>query len=289
MIVGINYAEDRFKPAQKLNTKTALKHGVDRVIEYSPESISAEFKAANKEIFSAPRGVGYWIWKPYILKDALSKINEGDYLIYTDSGVAYEESVTWLLEAMQKEHTDIMCFASPASEYRWTKHDAFVLMGCEDDFYKLSPQCCGGYMIFRNTEKSRSFIDDFLHFACDSRIISDLPSTLGEEHPEFLENRHDQTIWSLLCKKNHLPMFRNPSQEGGGWARAEYSKSINSRSEYPVIFLHHRKCYIQYEFQLKVWKVFGECRNFWKYFSKITCAIFHIKYIKNPYRSQYRP
>ena len=278
MIVAINYADDRFRPAQKLNTKTALKNGVDRVIEYSPRDIDSQFKETNKEIFSSTRGAGYWIWKPYIIKDAFSKIDEGDYLIYTDSGIAYVNSVHYLLNAMQKEKVDIMCFAGIYPEYRWTKRDAFILMECDEDYYKLSPQCAGGYIILRKSDKSGKIINDFLYYCCDTRIVSDSISTLDEEHPEFLENRHDQSIWSLLCKRNKIPLFRDPSQYGSGVNRQCFTNQINMRSKYPMV-------YIQYEFQLKIYQISIGCPKFWKYFSKIVCAIFHIDYIKNPYRN----
>ena len=44
MILGINYANDNFRKAQRLNTKTAYKNGVDKVIEYRPTDIDEAFK-----------------------------------------------------------------------------------------------------------------------------------------------------------------------------------------------------------------------------------------------------
>lgn len=32
------------------------------------------------------RGYGYWLWKPYIVKKQLEKMNDNDILIYADSG-----------------------------------------------------------------------------------------------------------------------------------------------------------------------------------------------------------
>ena len=40
MIVAINYADEKYKAAQKYNTNTAYKKGrVNKVIEYSPSDI----------------------------------------------------------------------------------------------------------------------------------------------------------------------------------------------------------------------------------------------------------
>ena len=67
MILGINYANDNFRKAQRLNTKTAYKNGVDKVIEYRPTDIDESFKEKNSSIWCAKRGAGYWILKPNII------------------------------------------------------------------------------------------------------------------------------------------------------------------------------------------------------------------------------
>ena len=46
------------------------------------------------------------------------------------------------------------------------------------------------------------FLQDLLYYSQDKRIITDDPNTLGlSNYPEFIENRHDQTILSILTKK----------------------------------------------------------------------------------------
>ena len=42
------------------------------------KDIDPEFYAKNKFILNQPRGAGYWLWKHYIIKDALSRVNDGD-------------------------------------------------------------------------------------------------------------------------------------------------------------------------------------------------------------------
>jgi len=33
-----------------------------------------------------PRGYGYWLWKPYIIKKNMERMKNGDILLYLDSG-----------------------------------------------------------------------------------------------------------------------------------------------------------------------------------------------------------
>lgn len=51
-----------------------------------PENISSVFKGYCRSVFDQDRGAGYWIWKFYLIRDALEKANDGDLVMYVDSG-----------------------------------------------------------------------------------------------------------------------------------------------------------------------------------------------------------
>ena len=52
---------------------------------YGPNDLDKVFREKNKDILSRERGNGYWLWKSYIInKTIIEKLNERDYLIYTD-------------------------------------------------------------------------------------------------------------------------------------------------------------------------------------------------------------
>jgi len=53
---------------------------------------------------------------------------------------------------------------------------------------------------------SLRFIGEWLTYNQDHRIATDLPTSIHPNDPIFTENRHDQTILSLLCKKWGIPM-----------------------------------------------------------------------------------
>ncbi len=53
----------------------------------------------------------------------------------------------------------------------------------------------------------------------------------------FIDNRHDQTVLSLLAKKWGIIPFRDPSQWGNDY---NYANDIIVRSSYPQIFDSHR-------------------------------------------------
>lgn len=79
------------------------------------------------------RGAGYWLWKPYIiLKTLLYEMEEGDLLLYSDSGSEAIGDLRPLFDLAVED--DIVIFKNPPKwvhrEKQWTKPDAFVIMGC---------------------------------------------------------------------------------------------------------------------------------------------------------------
>ncbi|MFH0808033.1 MAG: hypothetical protein V1888_00215 [archaeon] len=211
----INYANDAFKKSQKLNSKTGLEVGnFDRVIEYSPKDIDKKFYEKNKHILTQLRGGGYWLWKPYIILKTLMRgdVKNGDYIFYADSGSYFIDKIDYLVDLSRKHRQDIMPFSyyNADIEKARTKRDAFILMGLDSKKYIDTPQRGPGFILLRKSELSIKFFKEFLNYAQDERIITDIPSKLKKDYPEFIENRHDQSIFSLLSKKYDLKVFRHP-------------------------------------------------------------------------------
>lgn len=249
MIIAINYANKKYRRAQKLNTKCAHKHGVDKVIEYYPENIPKSFINDNISIWSQVRGNGYWIWKPYIIIDALKNAEYGDYIIYTDAGSAFVNDVNYLIADMDAENVDVMAFAIDEIEKKWTKRDAFIITGTDEETYFNTAQICATFIIVKKTDYTLKLINNFLEYATNDYINTDRENRLGYDNYEgFIENRHDQTAWSLLCKKEKIRPFRDPSQWGNDTKK--YEEEVNARSHYGQIFESHRKGWISFEFQM---------------------------------------
>ena len=239
MILAINYADDKYKVTQKFNSKRALRFGADKVREYSPDDLEADFREKNNEILNKPRGGGYWAWKPWIILDALNLVAEGDYVVYTDSGSAFVNKMSYLLKAMQDAQTDIMVFCLTHLEKYYTKRDAFILLDCDEEKYTETPQICGTYIIIRKTVRTVEFVNEYLEKVQDWRIVGDDENVLGQQNYQgFVDHRHDQSILSLLCKKHGIKPFRDPSQYGLN--KEKFSVEVNRRSTYPQIIESHR-------------------------------------------------
>ncbi len=243
MKVAINFADDRFKKAQKLNSRTAkLFGGADKVIEYSPRDIDPVFYSANQSILSQKRGGGYWLWKPYFILKTLESLNEGDYLFYCDSGAFYIGSIDHIIKVMELNGDDIAIFETPLIEREWTNKYLLNELQCDEDKYLNSNQIAGGYILLKKSSKSIEFISEYLRLCCNGAYITDMHTDKGGE---VFDHRHDQSILSLLAKNNNLTRYKDPSDYGAFpfkyFAKGRLFRVNEYKNDYPVIVISNRK------------------------------------------------
>lgn len=245
LIVAINYANLKYKKAQYFNSNTAIHKGkADRVISYSPKDIDAAFWNQNSKILKQKRGNGYWLWKPYFIQETLKKLCDGDYLVYLDSGAFYLNDVRHLIRQMDKDKQDIMAFELPFQECRFTKRDVFIEMGCDEPEYFETNQRMATMIILKRSDRAVKFVKEWLDYCQCEHIITDEKNNAGKNNYKgFIDNRHDQSIFSLLSKKYGIKAYRDPSQYGRFpdvfWDME--TRDAEDHSKYPQIIAEHRQ------------------------------------------------
>lgn len=235
-IIGISYANEIYSKQLSYCEKSALETGkVDHFYSYGPKDIDIEFKLSNNDILGRNRGNGYWLWKPYfIFKTLKEKLREGDYLIYTDATVLYKNNVHILIEFLIKKNEDMWFYKNKYKEKIYAKRDAFILMGADNQFYSETFSYNAAFQIYKKSQFSMKFVNDYLYYGKDKRIITDDKNTLSINNYEgFIDHRHDQTILSLLIKKYNLANSGKPN--------INYSIINKIDSEMPFIFCHYRR------------------------------------------------
>lgn len=190
----------------------------DEIIFYTHKDVDKSIKRRYQQYyFPYSRGYGYWTWKPYIILKTLEQLNEGDILLYTDVGCFFNpkgrERLLDYFEIVDKSPASVLGFQSyeenyngmPETvyyEYEWTKGDIFDYFGVRDDkSYTHTTQIESTAIFFKKNEKAMSFVKDW-HKALwdDIALITDEPSR-SPNLPGFKENRHDQSLYSILGKK----------------------------------------------------------------------------------------
>ena len=97
-----------------------------------------------------------------------------------------------------------MANQAKSDDYRYTKTDTFLNFGFDfnDQILKL-PHMEPGAVLIKVSEKTRLFYEEYYRLCENYHIIDDSPSAVSEKD-EFVEHRHDQSVFSLLAKKKNM-------------------------------------------------------------------------------------
>lgn len=273
VITVVNYADPVYRQTQKYCTRSAYHFGADKVFEFGPRDLDFEFSKKNKQILAQKRGGGYWIWKPYVIKKSMSYINKGDFLFYIDSGSYFIRNIHILVDYMNREQMDMMSFALPFVEKQWTKAEIFDYFDCKDKKEIInSCQRMATFILFRKNKKTIRFVDRWLEAAqYDGLITDDYDHEKQDEM--FIENRHDQSIFSVLAKVENIPVYKDPSEYGKqpellsqSYKTAVFMSLDGIIGDYPQILVLHRKKKVT--FYVKVMSVMRS-KLPWKVYRKI--------------------
>tara|TARA_B110000046_G_C13007498_1_gene405026 strand:- start:1090 stop:2745 length:1656 start_codon:yes stop_codon:yes gene_type:complete len=211
----ITYGNAKFERAKQRLLKEANEFGEFKSIKgYGPEDLSPEFKERFKTIVSQPRGDGYWIWRPYILKHAIDNINENEYLVYLDAGCKLnpmgKKRFNEYIKMFEGNDYGIMSFQMSGNngpgglekEKCWTIKEIFKYFGIgENDNIRESGQYLGGILIMKKNKHLEEYLKTFIKVIEDNPLLcTDYYNKKNQEH-FFRENRHEQSITSILRKK----------------------------------------------------------------------------------------
>lgn len=178
---------------------------------YTEKDFDEEFLSRMEEnIKLFKRGYGYWSWKPYIIKKELEKLSDGDVVVYADSGCMFVRKnkktlIDWINRAVNSESGILSPCFGPYIEHEWTRGDLFEYINKtynkdNVDIFDKAIQCGCGISLYSKNSKCVDFVNKWydvmtnhFHLCTDER--SSVPN-----HPRFKENRHDQSVFSMLSK-----------------------------------------------------------------------------------------
>lgn len=192
------------KTSERIKSEALSSEFFDNVICYNENDIS-EFIEEHKNFISTnSRGYGYWIWKPYYIKKILSSINDGDFLIHLDIGCTinkngFKRFKEYLKLCEESPYKNITMQYTQYKENQWTKNDIFQYFNTNEGD-KLSGQIPSGFWIIQKNNLTAELVDKYLEGVLHYNLINDSPSK-SLNCSEFIENRHDQSIFSCLIKK----------------------------------------------------------------------------------------
>jgi hypothetical protein len=175
-------------------------------------------------IMNNKRGYGYWIWKSQIIKQHIDLLNDGEILLYCDSGcqlnntkLAYINLNKYIKRAKSAE-TTILSFNTNCSSEEFTKEDLFITMNCNN---KSVDQISATVLLIIINNGTRNLINGWVYYTTSNyHNIDDSPS-INPNYVNFNDHRHDQSVFSILgykyniyINKNEIDTFTNGWEEG---------------------------------------------------------------------------
>ena len=181
------------------------------------------FYEKHKTVLDSERGVGFWLWKPYLMLKILKEIPENDFLFYHDVGRAirrnpnvgyqFDRPIDPLVDWAKQNNGMFPGIYIPiyGASRKWTKRDCFVLTGSDHPTYWDQPQVQAGINVWQNTSQVRDFIAEWLQYCEDPRILTDQENQCGKPNlSEFQDHRHDQSVLTILLRKHGIVAYGEP-------------------------------------------------------------------------------
>ncbi len=212
----ITYANSVFERAKtRLINQAKEFYPFKSIKGYGPEDFPIDFTQQFKNILNMERGGGYWIWRPIILKQKLDEINENEFLIFLDSGCNLNPKgisrFNEYIDLLEKSEFGAMSFQMSGNkgpgtflkEKCWTTTEIFNYFNLDlNSDIGNSGQYLGGILILKKNKHLMNLIELYIKALYDNPLMfTDYYNNINQ-HSEFIDNRHDQSVFSILRKLN---------------------------------------------------------------------------------------
>lgn len=183
------------------------------------------------------RGFYFYMWKPYVIYKNLLKLKDGDILFYTDCGMAIRNSKNVinkfnnlfnLVTNNELCPTGIATFITTGDpenrkEIQYNRKEVFrYFKVIDNDEIKFSQQVQAGVTMIQKNDISMQIIKKWFDLTIsnselyigDKRFSKNIK--IEPQYPEFKAHRHDQSVWSILCKLNNINVLshdKNPMRQ----------------------------------------------------------------------------
>jgi hypothetical protein len=215
----LTFATSDFQRHAEALAQSALSVGFESARIATPDDVRAsDFYTAHQAILDEPRGAGYWLWKPFLIRQEIAACSPNDVVLYADAGrnsyYRFASRPDALVAYMRfREQGCLLGVSVPqvGPLKRWTKRDCLVLMEADRPEIVEKPLVQATWSLWSSTPQALAFLDEWIAAAIDARCLTDAPNVMGApNYPDFVDHRHDQSIMSILAHKMGAP-FIDPS------------------------------------------------------------------------------
>ena len=255
----VSFADSRMhKSLTRLSKQAHKLKFFDNIYLLDESNLFNSFKEKFKNnLILGSKGYGFWCWKPEIIINIMDKLKDGDCLLYVDAGchlnIHGKKRLLEYFNLIKKQDKGVIAFQAvePNKEnsnlrydgrklrnlknYKWIKGDTLDYFNVRNNDAVINAQeIAGGVFLIKKCEQSIAIIKEWqkiIYTRFD--LINDNPS-VSPNLSGFIENRHDQAIWTLLCFKHNIKILSAYEL----WYPKKNSKKLkpdwNTLYEYPI-------------------------------------------------------
>lgn len=209
--IFITYGDSGFESAKAKLIKSVISTGeFDEVYAYDRDDVSKDL--LESKLMKISRGGGLWSWKPDILLATINKSDIGDVIVYCDAGCTVYKSKEWGRLWKCLENHDIVAQRIYQKTAHWTRREIVDYFSENGLSWLQQYQYSAGVVILKNTAFSKMVISEWrnLMLSHPEMVMDVTAEDFKFQLPGFVENRHDQSIYSALVYKYlHLDKYRS--------------------------------------------------------------------------------
>jgi len=242
MIRVISYATKGFEEPMRCLLESARQCGATSTRGWTyAELCSLPDHAAHPAIFDAPRGAGYWAWKPLIIREELAALPDGAVLVYCDAGRVerlhrIDRPLGPVIDWVVRQRGGMLpgvYIPQWGPNRRWTKRECLIAMGCDTPEVRDHCQVQATFSIWQASAESRAFVSEWTRWCLDLRAVADeREDTATTETEDFIDHRYDQSVLTNLVVSRGLRAFGDPLRAWlGPWPGSPIDKDIGTLAD----------------------------------------------------------
>lgn len=200
----ISYGDEHYTSQIEFFKETAIASSFfDDIKVYGTEIIDNDFYARFQTLLNYPKGGGYYIWKPYLIKKILDNLPDGDILIYCDAGsminIAAKECMDEYINVLVKSATGSIAFELPHLEIEYTKKEVFDYFNTPLNIIN-SAQLIGGILLIKKCKHTTLLVDKWIDTLYQNPLLFAEDKDVKHQYRQFIKHKHDQSIFSIIRK-----------------------------------------------------------------------------------------
>lgn len=194
-----------------------------------------EYKTLDSEIKRHSRSMYFW-WKPFIIRKALERIEDGGYVFYSDSG-RYDggfrlgEGVRSLVNSYRMTGFAGVSVPQFGPNKKWIRRECVEHFDCNKNTLE-APQIQATFSMWVKNRATMTAIKEWEMCCRNIKLVAEpKESEKDTQYDDFQVHRHDQSILTLIAIKHELQYLKL----GNYWSRI-ILKRLGSMKEANVEF-----------------------------------------------------